>query len=98
MKSTNIFALTKPKSYLQVLIWVFLILFAGKFIIKDALPYYGFTQEVFGRYCDYKWALIGHISTGIIAILLGPLQSWKRSRIKYLTIHRWMGRIYLTAI
>ncbi len=27
--------------------------------MKDALTYFGFEQETFGYYWDYKWALIG---------------------------------------
>lgn len=98
MKTANTLMPTKPDSYLKIAIWTFLILFAGKFIIKDALPYYGFTQEVFGRYWDFKWALIGHISGGIMALVIGPFQFWKTFRNKYLTVHRWMGKAYLIAI
>ena len=98
MSKSNILSISKPKSYFKVLIWVFLILFSGKFIIKDALPYFGFEQETFGYYWDYKWALIGHISCGLLALVFGPFQFWKAFRNKYLTVHRWSGRIYLTAI
>ncbi|WP_310379813.1 DUF2306 domain-containing protein [Flavobacterium sp.] len=98
MNQSNIFAFTKPKSYLRLGFTLFLILFAGKFIIKDALPYFGFEQETFGHYWDFKWALIGHISCGLLALVLGPFQFWKAFRNKYLTVHRWSGRIYLTAI
>ena len=98
MNQSNIFAITKPKPYLRLGLTLFLILFAGKFILKDALPYFGFEQETFGRYWDYKWALIGHISCGLLALILGPFQFWKAFRNKYLTVHRWSGRIYLTAI
>jgi hypothetical protein len=66
--------------------------------MKDALPYFGFEQETFGYYWDYKWALIGHISCGLLALVFGPFQFWKAFRNKYLTVHRWSGRIYLTAI
>lgn len=98
MKQSNIFILSKPKSYLRLGLTLFLILFAGKFIIKDALPYFGFEQETFGHYWDFKWMLVGHISTGLLALVLGPFQFWKTFRNKYLTVHRWLGRTYLTAI
>jgi len=98
MKTTKILVISKPQSYFNLLIWVFLLLFAGKFIIKDALPYFGFEQETFGHYWDYKWPLIGHISCGLLALILGPFQFRKTFRNKYLTVHRWSGRIYLTAI
>ena len=98
MKQSNIFTLTKTKSYLRLAVLVFLVVFAGKFIIKDALPYFGFEQETFGHYWDFKWMLIGHISTGLLALVLGPFQFWKAFRNKYLKVHRGLGRTYLIAI
>lgn len=98
MNQSNFFTLSKPKSYLRFGLTLFLMLFAGKFIIKDALPYFGFEQETFGHYWGVKWVLIGHISCGIVALVLGPFQFWKAFRNKYLSLHRWMGRVYLIAI
>lgn len=45
----------KPKAWLMLLAWVFILIFAGKFVIHDALPYLGFEEEVFGRYWRMKW-------------------------------------------
>ena len=97
MKQTSILKPTSPISYLYLLGWIVLIGFAGKFVF-EALPYFGLDQEVFGRYWDFKWSLIGHISGGILALLIGPFQFWKAFRDKYRMTHRWMGRIYLSAI
>jgi uncharacterized membrane protein len=97
-KLNQVKLLQKPKSFLTLAIILFLFLFAGKFILKDALPYFGFEKETFGHYWDFKWVLIGHISSGLVALVIGPFQFWKAFRNKYLTIHRWMGRTYLTAI
>lgn len=44
------------------------------------------------------YVLLIHIGTGFIALILGPLQFWNGFRNKFLPIHRWMGRIYLTAV
>ncbi len=98
MKESSTFKLSKPKSYLYVVGWVFLIVLAGKFIINDALPYFGFNKEVLGRWWNYKWSLIGHISGGLLALVIGPFQFWKAFRNNYLTTHRWLGKIYLMAI
>lgn len=98
MNKVNLTARLKPKSYLRIGISIFLILFAGKFVITDALPYFGFDKENFGNYWDYKWPLIGHISGGLLALAIGPFQFSKAFRNRYMTTHRWMGRIYLTAI
>jgi hypothetical protein len=86
------------KSWMTLLAWLFLIVFAGKFILHDALPYFGMNEEVFGRFWGMKWPLVGHISGGLIALTLGPLQFWRAFRDKYLQAHRWMGKLYLTAI
>ncbi|MFN3997375.1 DUF2306 domain-containing protein [Algoriphagus sp.] len=88
----------KPKAWLMLLAWAFLILFAGKFVLNDAFPYFGLDQEVFGRYWGMKWPLIGHISGGLLALVLGPFQFWAGFRDRYLKVHRWMGRLYLTGI
>lgn len=88
----------KLKSYISFGLTILLILFAGKFVINDALPYFGFAKETFGRYWDYKWPLIGHISGGLLALAIGPFQFSKTFRNKFMTTHRWLGRIYLTAI
>lgn len=86
------------KKYLSIGITILLIIYAGKFVINDALPYYGFDKETFGRYWNDKWPLIGHISGGILALVIGPFQFSSSFRNKYLTIHRWLGRVYLAAI
>jgi uncharacterized membrane protein len=94
----NILTQFKPKSYLRFGLTLFLILFAGKFIIKDALPYFGLEKETFSHYWIVKWPLIGHISGGILALLIGPFQFSKAFRNRFMNTHRWLGRIYLTAI
>ena len=98
MKQTNIFKPTSTKSYLLLLFWLALILFAGNYIVKDALQYFGFTEEIYGRFWNQKWALIGHVTGGLLALLIGPFQFWKAFRMKYMTTHRNMGKVYLIAI
>lgn len=88
----------KPKAWLILLVWAFLSLFAGKFVLHDALPYFGFEEEVFGRFWVMKWPLIGHISGGLIALILGPFQFWSALRTNFVKVHRWTGRLYLTGI
>ena len=98
MEQSNLLARLRPKSYVRLGLTILLILFAGKFVINDALPYFGFDKATFDSYWDFRWPLIGHISGGLIALTLGPFQFWKSFRNKFINTHRWMGRIYLTAI
>mgnify|MGYP002783901183 FL=1 len=96
--TNNIVLHPKLKSYVTLLAVLFLIVYAGKFVIHDALPYFGFEKETFGRYWNDKWSLIGHISGGLLALAIGLFQFSKTFRNKFMTTHRWLGRIYLTAI
>ncbi|MDE3235285.1 MAG: DUF2306 domain-containing protein [Bacteroidota bacterium] len=88
----------KPKSYIRLGFTIFLIVLAGKFVISNALPYFGFQKERLGSYWEDRWALIAHISGGLLALAIGPFQFSKKFRNKFMTAHRWLGRIYLVAI
>jgi hypothetical protein len=86
------------QSWVKLAFWIFLILFAIRYIIEDAIPYFGLDEEVFGRFWGMKWPLVGHISGGLLALVLGPLQFWAGFRNRYLHVHRWMGRLYVAGI
>jgi hypothetical protein len=86
------------QSWLRLAFWIFLILFAIRYIIEDAIPYFGLDEEVFGRFWGMKWPLVGHISGGLLALVLGPFQFWAGFRNRYLHVHRWMGRLYVAGI
>lgn len=98
MKPSNLISLSTPRSYLKLMLWLFLIVFAGRFVLKDALPYFALTEEQFGRFWEYKWSLIGHISGGLLALVIGPFQFWKGFREKNYSVHRLLGKVYLIAI
>ncbi len=93
---------TTPAARMNMLFWAFIwiviIGFSLKFIITAALPYFSLNPETLGRWLEYKWWLIGHISGGLLALVLGPFQFWNRFRTRYLRIHRLMGRLYLIGI
>jgi uncharacterized membrane protein len=79
-----------------LLVGVILLSFA--FIFMHALQYFGFNQEVFGRYWPYKFILVGHVGGGILALVIGPFQFSSRFRNKFLSIHRLIGKVYILAI
>ena len=84
--------------YLSRFLWLMVILVAIVFIFMHALQYYGFDPEVFGRYWPYKYLLVGHVTGGMLALLIGPFQFSSRFRNNYLSIHRQIGKIYVIAI
>lgn len=98
MANTTTFTPISLKTWATWLGIAFLVLFAGKFILNDALPYFGMQESVFGRFWSMKWPLIGHISGGLLALVLGPFQFWPAFRNKYLHIHRKIGMAYISGI
>src|SRR5687767_8280841 len=97
MEQLKIFNKFKLEDILRFIFWVLLLAFSVKFVLK-ALLYFGLQKEVFQRYWNYKWWLLGHIVGGLVALVTGPFQFSQTFRKKYLAVHRWLGRIYLTAI
>ena len=47
---------------------ILVLIVAFRFLVKDALPYYSFDPNVFGRLWESKWWLIGHIGGGTFGI------------------------------
>jgi len=68
------------------------------FIYDKALRYFVFTKESYG---DYFWPranwVIVHVVFGMLALVIGPFQFVPAIRNRYLNLHRWMGRTYLTS-
>ncbi len=98
MEKLNLSTMLKPKSYLQFGFILLLIFYVGKVTFQEILPYFSLDKLNYGRFWDYKWPLIFHISCGLIAMIIGPFQFWTTFRIKYINTHRMLGRIYLIAI
>ena len=85
------------KSAIGLLFLVFLFVFSLTYVLED-LKYYTMSKEILRNFFPIKWWLIGHISGGIIALLIGPFQFWSNFRNKYLKLHRSLGKIYLISI
>lgn len=85
---------------LKTIILVIIGLIALYFVVDRALPYLiHFGHEQFGDYYwPNRWWLVGHLTGGITAILIGPFQFTKSFRNRYLKTHRTMGKIYIIAI
>src|SRR4051812_48677107 len=55
-------------------------------------------QPLGQRFTGYITPLLFHAGGGIVALSLGAWGFWGTFRNKYLRLHRWMGRIYLSAV
>ena len=54
-----------------------------------------FLQEI---YASTPTSIATHIASGLVAILVGVAQSSRELRSRFLTAHRWLGRVYVVAV
>jgi uncharacterized membrane protein len=98
------------ESYLQIMIrtlkitvWLAMMLLA-LLIAALSFRYFILSPEVAAgpplakRFAEYITPLLFHAGGGIIALALGPWGFWGTFRNRYPGLHRWTGRIYLTAV
>lgn len=80
--------------------WAFVMAAGLYFIYANAIHYFSYNLDSYGEgfFPAYAPSLLIHVSFGIIALLLGPLQFRAAFRKKYPTIHRNMGKAYLVSI
>ena len=70
-----------------------------RFVRSDALPYFlDVSPDHFRHYWPNRWALLLHITGGIVALLVGPFQFWTGLRRRSLALHRLSGRVYVASI
>jgi uncharacterized membrane protein len=53
--------------------------------------------ELDRAFADRRTLTLAHILPAVLFMMLGPLQFVRRLRTKYPQLHRWSGRIFLTA-
>ena len=97
MKSTLKTNNSTGNSIVWIGILFIILLVALKFVVGE-LKYYSFNEDILGRFWSIKWVLIGHLTGGALALVIGPFQFWKSLRTKYLKWHRNLGKVYLIAI
>jgi uncharacterized membrane protein len=81
-------------------------LVAAGFVFKYVFRYYlHYNEAAFddpnlggANYWSERAILLTHITSGMVALLIGPFQFSRRLRQRYLGLHRVMGRVYLIAV
>jgi uncharacterized membrane protein len=66
------------------------------YVRRDALHYlFHYTPESFKAFWPDRILIRTHVACAIIMIFTGPFQFWTGFRMRYLTLHTWLGRIFL---
>jgi len=69
------------------------------FVIKYVFHYYlNYSPAGFGPYWTRRAILLVHITSGMVAVLIGPFQFSRWLRQRNLGLHRVLGRTYLIAV
>src|ERR1700739_838146 len=79
---------------------------AAAFVLKYVFRYYlhynaaAFTDPNLGgaNYWTMRGWLLMHMTGGMVALLTGPWQFWTGFRMRYATLHRWTGRLFLCGV
>lgn len=89
----------KKPNVLGWLGWAVVLALVLYFLRKYALHYFVFTPESYGTYFwpRISW-VVPHVASGILAIVIGPLQFWPKMRRDYLQAHRIAGRVYVSVV
>ena len=80
--------------------WVILAVNAlgtGVVALRYLLPHIPFPAPV-PNFFDRRGWLIAHVVFSSIALMVGPWQFLSGFRAKFLSLHRWMGRVYCVAV
>ncbi len=71
---------------------------AAIFLFAFALPYFELNPEKLAQYQGKEAWIFLHISTGTVALALGPFVLWQGLRRQRMKLHRRIGIVYLAAI
>ncbi len=96
MRKTNEFKFSTA-DITPIFIWL-LVIFVTWTFMHGADHFLELTPAAMGKYYNYKWILISHITAGGGALILGILQFWKKLRNYSWRIHRMIGFLYLSAV
>jgi uncharacterized membrane protein len=90
-RSTSRLAFAIPLSALALLaVW---------FIVRNALPYLGFSPDHYGPYFwPRRWGLLLHVVGGIAALTVGLAQLWLGLTNRTAGPHRVLGKVYVGAV
>ena len=78
-------------------IWLFVLFITWTFM-HGADHFLQLTPEALGKYYNYKWILIAHITAGGGVLVSGIVQFWKKLRTYSWQLHRIIGFFYLLAV
>jgi uncharacterized membrane protein len=87
--------LSLPKAAALAAVLAVGVVFVAKYVFRYYLNY---NPAEFDPYWSRRAILLVHITSGMVALLIGPFQFSRRLRQRNLQLHRMLGRTYLIAV
>lgn len=87
----------KTQRRLKYMLWIAMALATTSVIFYSEIPLFHQPQER-AQLHALRWILIPHAIAGTLAMLVGPSQFSSRIRQRYIRLHRWFGRLYVTSV
>jgi uncharacterized membrane protein len=76
--------------------WAMLLGAIVYYVRRDALHYlFHYTPQSFKAFWPDRILIRTHVACAVTMIFTGPFQFWTGLRMRYLTLHTWLGRIFL---
>jgi uncharacterized membrane protein len=86
--------LARPGWVIMTLACVAIVVYASRYLTFDPEVYF---PEQRGPYLQHEFALGVHVLSGILALLIGPVQFVRRLRHRFVRVHRFMGATYVAS-
>src|SRR5215217_2522168 len=86
--------LARPGWVIMVVACVAIVVYASQYLTFDANVYFPQQRE---PYLQHEFALGVHVLSGILALLIGPLQFVRRLRRRFVRVHRFMCATYVAS-
>jgi uncharacterized membrane protein len=79
--------------------WIVLLGLLAYFIGTHVPRFFVYTAQSYGNYFwpRASW-LLPHVASGLVAILIGPMQFWSGMRRRHMRAHRIAGRVYVVTV
>ena len=71
---------------------------ASGFIVGFVFPYFRLTPDALGPYWPKRGWLLLHITSGAVALLLGPFALWLGMGRRRMPLHRILGMTYMVSV
>jgi uncharacterized membrane protein len=86
--------LAGPGWVIMTLACIYIVITVSRYLTFDPEVY--FPQQL-EPYLQHEFALGVHVLSGILALLIGPLQFMRRPRRRFVPVHRFMGATYVAS-